>query len=219
MIKASLILLMAFCSPVPASFVLGQRGDAASDITASIARPADSGTGYRGPVALGPLSINNKAGGIEFNKLLPMLGRSAAPSGETVCYRDAAHRVYLVVERGTHDLQLVRGLTLSRLNVCPEKKINQASGFSTWATEKGIRLGSPETAVVSRYGKPSQTDELRTDPEFYLSPYPLEQRSSGLPKEGRILSYLPKEGAPDTSHALFGIRSGVVVWMTLSDNE
>jgi hypothetical protein len=219
MSRASLIVLIAFCSPVPVNFVLGQRGGAISNRTANIARSADNRTGYHGPVALGPLSINNKTGGIDFHKLLSMLGRPAAPPGTHVCYRDAADRVYLVVERGADDRRLVRGLTLSRINVCPEERINQASGFSTWATEKGIRLGSSATALVSRYGEPSQVDELRTDPEFYLSPYPLEQRSSSLPKEGRILSYLPKEGAPDTRHALFGIRSGVVVWMTLSDNE
>jgi hypothetical protein len=217
--RASWILLIAFCLPDPASFVLGQRGVAASNKTGSIARQTEDQRGYHGPVALGPLSISNKAGGIEFHKLLPMLGHPATPSEDTVCYRDAGHRVYLVVERGADDRRLVRGLTLSRLNVCPEKKINHASGFSTWATEKGIQLGSSEIAVVSRYGEPSKINELRTDPEFYFSPYPLEQKSSGLPKEGRVLSYLPKDGAPDTSHAFFGIRNGVVVWMTVSDNE
>lgn len=214
-----LILVTALCSLIPASFASGPLDDAVNNRTTNVAHPARSAPGYHGPIALGPLSINNKAGAIEFNKLLSILKVRAAPSGATVCYRDSANGVYLVIERGTDNPRLVRGLTLSRLNVCPEKMINQANGFSTWITDKGIRLGSSERAVISHYGEPSQIDELHTDPEFYFSPYPPGKNSSGLSKEGRVLSYLPKENAPDTSHAFFGIRGGIVVWMTVSDNE
>jgi hypothetical protein len=214
--RALLTLLMALCSLVPANCVSGQhRNEATDNGGAAVNQP-----GYHGPVTLGPLSINNKVGGIDFRKLWSLLGRiPAEPPEMFVCYHDAAKGAYLVVERGADDRRLVRGLTLSRINVCPDRKIYDASGFSTWTTEKGIRLGSSATDVVSQYGEPSQTEELRTDPEFYLSPYPLEPRPSGFPRDGRILTYLPKEGAPDTSHAFFGVRNSVVVWMTVSANE
>lgn len=216
---ASLILLITFYPHVRANFAMGQPGGATNSRNANIARPAESQRGYHGPVELGPLSINNMEGGIKTQRLFAMLKPPVAPPGTYVCYHDAAAGVYLVVERGSDDPQFIRGLTVSRINVCPGEKIYQASGFSNWATDKGIRLGSSMRAVISQYGEPSQIDELRTDPEFYLSPYPLEHRSSDVPKQGRILSYLPKEGAPDTNHALFGVRSGIVVWMTVSDNE
>jgi len=217
--RVLLILLIVWSPSASANYIPRQRHGNFGNRTAEIAPPADSRTGYRGPVSLGPLSINNKVGGIRAQRLFSMLNPPAAPNGAYVCYHDAADGVYLVVERGADDPRLIRGLTISRINVCPEGKINQASGFSNWTTEKGIRLGSSMTAVVSRYGEPSRIDELHTDPKFYLSPYPLEHRSPGVSKKGRILTYLPNEGAPDTSHAFFGIRSGVVVWMTVSDNE
>jgi hypothetical protein len=213
---ALLILLMALCSPLPVNCASGQHRNGATDN----ARSAVNRTGYHGPVKLGPLSINNKVGGIDFRKLWSLLGRTpAAPPGTNVCYHDPAEGVYLVVERGADDRRLVRGLTLSRINVCPERKIYHARGFSTWTTEKGIRLGSSATDVVSRYGEPSSVSDRRTDPEFYFSPYPLDPIPAGFPRDGRILNYLPKEGAPDTSHAFFGVHNGVVVWMTVSDNE
>jgi len=214
-----LILLAALCSLISAESVFGQHDSATANRVVNIAGQTDTGTGYHGPVTLGPFSINNREGGTQFRKLLSEIGQSAVPTGAYVCFYDSANSIYLVVERGADDPRLVRGLTLSRIDVCPVEHISKASGFSTWATESGIRLGSSMTAVASQYGEPSQIDELRTDPEFYLSPYPLEKRASDLPKDGRILSYLPKEGAPSTNHASLGIRGGVVVWITVSDNE
>jgi hypothetical protein len=215
--KASLILLTAVCLPVSAKVAFGQRNSAAINKTVNLARQVDVPTDYYGPVALGPFSINNKEGGIEFNKMLSVLVQPAASPGEYVCYHDAAEDVQLVVERGIDDVRLVRGLTLSRINVCPAKRISQASGFSSWVTEKGIRLGSATKEVLSRYGKPSSVWDIGTERGF--SPYPREGDHSRMTSRERILVYLPKEGAADTSHAFFGIRNGVVVWMTLSDNE
>lgn len=40
----------------------------ASNKTGGIVSQAGDRTSYSGPVAIGPLSINNKAGGIEFHK-------------------------------------------------------------------------------------------------------------------------------------------------------
>jgi hypothetical protein len=217
MTVVSLILFMALCWPLPVNCFSGQHRNGAADKARSAVNP----TGYHGPAVLGPLNINNnKLGAIDFSKLWSLLGQvPAAPPRTDVCYHDPTEGVYLVVERGADDWRLVRGLTLSRINVCPEQKIYHASGFSTWTTEKGIRLGSSATDVVSRYGEPSSVSDRRTDPEFYFSPYPLDPIPPGFPRDGRTLNYLPKEGAPDTSHAFFGVRNGLVVWMTVSDNE
>lgn len=212
--RALLILLMALCFFVPTNCISGHgRNDATSS-----SRSAVNQTGYHGPVKLGPLSINNRVGGIDFRRLWLLLGRiPAAPPTMYVCYQDPAERIYLVVERGADDPRLVRGLTLSRINVCPGQKIHQASGFSTWTTGKGIRLGNSAKDVVSRYGEPSTVWDRRTDRGF--CPYPAEGKTSHMSSQERILVYLPKEGAPDTSHAFFGVRNRVVVWMTVSANE
>ena len=193
----------------------GQHGSG----TRSTVPREDVQTGYHGPVALGPFSMNNKEGGVEFDKLLSKLRDPAAPPHLFVCFHDASSGTYLIIERRADNRRLAVGLTLSRFNVCPTGRVHSASGFASWATEKGIRLGSPATDLVSQYGEPSRIDDLRTDSDFYLSPYPLEQKASAVPRDGRTLSYLPKEDAPDTSHALFGVRHGIVVWITVSDNE
>lgn len=208
---------IAFCFCISTNCVFGNSygtNDGDSSIAASEAK-----FGYHGPVKLGPLSIDNQVGGIGFSKLLSIMKVSAAPRAMYVCYYDESAKIYLVVERGADDLSLVRGLTLSQINVCPESAINHASGLSTWVTGEGIRLGSSVKYVVARYGRPSQIDELRTDPKFTFAPYDLRQGVSDLSRDGRILSYLPKLGESDTSHAFFGIHNGVVIWMTLSDNE
>jgi len=215
--RASRILLILVSLIIPTTNVVGQRNGVNSKRAVNTASEANFG--YHGPVKLGPFSINNRVGGIEFHKLLSMMGGAVAPNGMYVCYYDEAEKIYLVVERGVDDPSLVRGLTLSRINVCPETKFSHASHLSTWVTDEGIRLGSSAKDVIARYGEPSHIDELRTDPEFTFSPYDLKPGISGLPKDGRIFSYLPKDGEPDTSHAFFGIRSGVVVWITVSDNE
>jgi hypothetical protein len=215
MTVVSLILFMALCWPLPVNCFSGQHRNGAADKARSAVNP----TGYHGPAVLGPLNINNnKLGAIDFSKLWSLLGQvPAAPPRTDVCYHDPTEGVYLVVERGADDWRLVRGLTLSRINVCPERKIYHASGFSTWTTGKGIRLGSSATDVVSGYGKPSSVWDRLTNRGF--CPYPVEGNTSHMESRERILVYLPKEGAPDTSHAFFGVRNGLVVWMTVSDNE
>ena len=209
----SFILLLAISLCLCVDCTLGQRRSRAGNtVPAEVVR-----TGYHGPVVLGPLSINNRVGAIEFNKLLSILGNPVAPPGEYVCYHNAAEGTYLVVERGADDPRLIRGLTLSRINICPAEKISQASGFSTWATGKGIRLGSAAKDVLSKYGEPSSVWDVHTERGFV--PYPREGDRSRMTNRECILVYLPKEGDADTSHAFFGIRNGVVAWVTLSDNE
>ena len=211
-----MILFVTLWLPLPANRVSGQHRNSPTDKARSAVNP----TGYHGPTMLGPLSINNKVGGISFSKLWSSLGRiPAAPPGIFVCYHDPAKGVFLVVERGANDRRLVRGITLSRINVCPGQEIFHTSGFSTWTAGKGIHLGSSAKDVVSRFGEPSSISDRRTDPEFYFLPYPQDPMPSGFPRNGRVLNYLPNECAPDTSHAFFGVRRGVVVWMTVSDNE
>lgn len=173
-------------------------------------------TGYYGPTALGPFSIDNKEGGIQFGRLSSALGPAVAPPGEYVCYHNAEN-VQLVVERGTDNVRLVRGITLSRISVCPTKKLDHSDGFSSWATERGVRLGSTAKEVLSKYGKPTSVWDAHSERGF--SPYPREGDHSHMTRQESIFVYLPKDGAADTSHAFFGIRDGVVVWITVSDNE
>jgi hypothetical protein len=206
-------ILIAFYFCMSANCVFGKLYGA-NDRSGPITSP-EVKFGYHGPVKLGPFSIDNQIGGIGFAKLLT----SAAPRGMYVCYYDEAANIYLVVERGADDHSLVRGVTISQINVCPRREISHAIGLSAWVTGEGIRLGSSVKDVVAKYGSPSQIDDLRTDPKFTFSPYDLKQGASYLSRDGRVLSYLPKLGEPDTSHAFFGIHNGVVVWMTLSDNE
>lgn len=174
--------------------------------------------GYRGPVCLGPFSLANRAGAIELRGLWLLLGRPTLPrNSDTVCYRDERAGRYLIVERGADDRRLVRGLTLSQINVCPAGGVYKASGFATWATGEGLRLGSSAAEVLSKYGKPSSVWSSRAGRGF--TPYPAGRGRDQMAGTENILVYLPRHGAPDTSHAFFGVRNGVVVWMTVSDNE
>lgn len=208
---ASRILLISLSLFIPVITVVGQRNGANSK--RAVNDVSETAFGYNGPVKLGPLSINNRVRGIKFHKLLSMMGGPEAPNSMYVCYYDEAGEIYLVVERGADDPSLVRGLTLSRMQACPEKKISHASGLSTWVTGEEIRLGSTARDVFSKYGEPSSVWDMRTGEGF--SPYPREGDHSRMNSRERILVYLPREGAPDTSHAFFGIRNGVVVWMTV----
>lgn len=212
----SLILFIALCSSLPMNCVSGQgRNEAAN------ARSATSPTGYHGPVKLGPFSIKNKVGGIDLHKFWFVLGQPFMPKVTiytgTICYHDRGTGTYLIVVPGADDPRLVRGLTLSRINVCPERKIYPAGGFSTWSTGKGIRLGASAKDVVLRYGKPSSVWDRHTDRGF--TDYPVEGNTSHMTSQEHIMVYLPREGAPDTSYGSFGVRNGVIVWMTVSDNE
>lgn len=215
MSRASRILLVSVSLFISVNYVVGQRNGVNSKKIVNTADEANFG--YHGPIELGPLSINNRVGGIEFDKLLPILTLPTAPSGMYVCFHNVKDGTYLVIERGADDRRLVRGLTLSRINICPEENIHKLTGFSTWATEKGIRLGSAVKDVLSKYGEPSSVWDTHTDRGFY--PYPREGDHFRMKRCERILVYLPRKDAPDTSHAFFGILNGVVVWMTLSANE
>lgn len=213
--RTSRIFLTVFWVFISASCVVGQRDSSKSKGAVNIA--PDANFGYHGPVKLGPLSIDNRVGGIKFHKLLSIMNGPVAPKGMDVCYYDEAENIYLVIERGADDPSLVRGLTLSRINLCQESKVSHASGLSNWVTGEGIRLGSAAKNVISTYGEPSSVWDARTDRGF--TPYPREDDRSHMKGGERILVYVPREGAPDTSHAFFGIRGGVVVWITVSDNE
>ncbi len=227
MSAASSILLMSLCLAHPVSRLLGQDGDRAAKSQPST--PAH--TGYHGPLTLGPFSMEGRFGALNLRKLCLLLGNPRLPAkayaGDTICFRDMHSGSYLVVEIGADDPRLVRGLTLSRVNVCPSGIVSSpsglsgrmflATGFSTWATQEGVRLGSSIKRVLARYGKPTSTEDTSTLAAF--SPYGMNLGAARPSKPGRILSYLPKQGAADTSHAFFGVRGGIVVWMTVSDNE
>lgn len=172
---------------------------------------------YHGPTSLGPLSITRGKGEIKAESLWSLLGLAGPARTGLICYHDRDSGTYLIVELAADNRQMVRGLTLSRLNVCPGKKVLPAKGFSSWTTDEGVHLGSPEGDVFLKYGKPSSIDEMRNDPGFY--PYPMREKGSDQLRRGRILNYRAIVGTPDTSHAFFGVRDGLVVWMTISDNE
>jgi hypothetical protein len=211
--KLTLILLVAICAQIAR---LAAQGTSTARAKSNFTQQPSAPNGYYGPTALGPFSIDNKEGGVGFSKFSSTLGQTVALPGEYACYRNAED-IQLVVERGTDNAKLVRGVTLSRISLCPTNRIVQASGFARWATEKGIRLGSTAKEVLSKYGKPSSVWDVHAERGF--SPYPREGDHSHMTNQESVLVYLPKEGAADTSHAFFGVRSGVVFWITLSDNE
>ena len=216
LLKFSLIVLGLF---IPAASFVAQSNGVDKKAGVNTSRGTSHRPGYHGPAKLGPLDINTGRGVIQLDKLLSMIGRPATTRNAYICYYDAGEKSYLIVERGADGFSSVRGLTLSRINICPEGKIIPARGFSAWSTETGIKPGSSWKDVVAQYGEPTEIDDSRTNPKFYLSPYPPKQGIDSVPREGRLFSYLAEGGEVNTAHAFFGIQNGVVVWVVVSDNE
>ncbi len=215
--KIPLLLLAAVSLPLLTKTALGQHDCGELNPHVKSTRQVKTGPDYTGPIALGPLSIKNKEGGIPFKKFASALGQMTVVPGDYACYRNASDDAQLVVELGIDDRRLLRGLTLSRIKLCLGTRVKQVAGFSRWKTEKGIGLGSAATDVLSKYGNPTSIWDSHTERAF--TPYPREGDRSRMTSQECILAYVPTEGAADTSHAFFGIRSGLVVWITVSDNE
>lgn len=177
--------------------------------------------GYGGPASLGPFRIDNKIAGTPLNQLLAALGRRKVPNDDRVCFEDPSDGTYLIVARGSDDSTLARGVALSRFPNCFKHRNYTTASISRWSTEKGIRLGSAEAAVIAAYGKPTECASAKRDPKIFFPGYeePTPEIVAKLPQGGIVLQYTAKEGAPDLSLARFGISNGLVVWIELSHDE
>jgi hypothetical protein len=215
MSKTGIVFFLLWMS-VPAPGVAGGSGHLQSQPSSK--PTSETQFGYHGPEKLGPLSIANRRGGMNIHRLWVILGTKELPDADFICYFDQSQGAYLILERAHDDFSLVRGLTLSRINDCPAKEIRHASGFAGWSTGKGIHLGSSENEVLARYKTPSRVDRAGNNSRFF-SPYSDKAEISSRTGDRHVLVYLPKDDAPDLSHAFFGIQNGRVVWMTVSRSE
>ncbi len=178
---------------------------------------------YAGPPSLGPFRIDKN---VSMSSLFERLGRPASTRGESFCYRSAQGDAFLVLTRldPVYDDDKVAGaVTLSTVRNCVKHPVQTATAdIAHWKTEQGIGLSSAEEDVVKAYGAPTSTDDV-TDPNCGLSIYGDEGVSSGFSSskaatDCKVLTY---RGTPteDLNTAQFGLKSGKVIWILLSQNE
>ncbi len=163
--------------------------------------------------------MRGKAGGVPMRLLWAATGKPALPRGHFLCYRDDAKPAYLVIERATDDPSFSRGVSISAAPNCFGKKINQASGFENWKTEKGIGIGSTLPELLRAYGHPSSVD---TDPRDWTVYFPGGRRAKSTRKimaDRRIYIYQPQPGPADLSEAEIGVAHGRVAWISLYRDE
>lgn len=178
---------------------------------------------YRGPEFLGPIRIDRADHVISVQQVWRALGKPELRRSDSLCYRDPDSEFFLRLVRGADNPRLIREVMLSSFPNCLTRRVDQASHFSKWTTEKGIGLASPEQAVIAAYGQPTRIDDAKRDALAYLSEVEGIREKLAilpyLPHGDRVLNYLPPEGAADLRAAAIGIKNGKVTWIWLSDNE
>lgn len=176
---------------------------------------------YAGPHTLGPFRIDQN---VSMASLFARLGMPASTKAETFCYRSADGDAFLALTRLDpvyDDPKSAGAVVLSKARNCVKQRVLTATtDFAHWKAEKGIGLLSTEGDVTKAYGSPS-TELTPKSADCGLSVYGADvpQASSGEESDSSCKVMVYKGPPEDLNTAEFGIKSGKVVWIMLSQNE
>lgn len=175
---------------------------------------------YAGPNALGLFRIDRD---VFVRSLFERLGQPTTTKSNHFCYQSRSANSYLWFDRMAHEPGQVGDLLLSDFPNCMDRPVQVVSeDLGAWKTEEGIRLGSTAEEVLKAYGRPSSRDKIeRTAYRWVIQGDYIARENrytnKARPERGdRVLVYTSPH---ELRTAEFGIRSGRVAWIFLSQNE
>jgi hypothetical protein len=141
-----------------------------------------------------------------------------------ICFR-STDGTYMWIERMGMETAEVRNFVgrvfLSIFPNCVRNTVYETpEAVGKWKTKEGLGLGSTKEDVLRTYGKPSEDNLIKGD--LYLSII-----VGGF--QGFVFTIKPKPDIGDEvleytekdslMTAAFGLRKGIIIWISISDNE
>ncbi len=176
---------------------------------------------YAGPHILGPYDLDKE---MPMSAMFDLLKVAPVKMANPICFR-STDGAYMSIERMGMETAEVRkfvgGVLLSIFPNCVRNPVYETpEAIAKWKTKEGIGLGNKKQDVLRTYGKPSEDNLIKGDlyrgvivGDFRNDHYTIKPK----PDIGdEVLEYTEKDSLLT---AEFGLRKGIIIWISISDNE
>lgn len=176
---------------------------------------------HNGPRRLGPYSIDQD---LLVDDLLSKLDIRVAASSPCVCFTDMGNHGYMWIEPRAHHPRMVGSILISSFPNCVNQPVHKTRvKVQGWKTGRGIGLGSSARDVLAAYGPPLSTVKVAgTAYRWVISGDYIRKKNAyrnvQRPEIGdAVLVYANQEHVEES--AAFGIKNGLVVWISIGNSE
>jgi len=172
---------------------------------------------YHGPKCLGPYCHDQH---VPVGKILQRLGPVPGISPtSSYCYRSPDGALFAYVEGDEQDPADVDAVFISDFPNCFHAPVRVSKAdLRTWTTREGIGIGTAEDDVREKYGRPAADRKLGTEVLKLILKGSREGEQLKQIGEERLI-YAASPGVGDLRVAEFGVRSGKVSYVLLSNRE
>jgi len=175
---------------------------------------------YAGPSALGPYELER---GYTMTALFDRLKLSPVKQLSPICFR-STDGTYMWAERMGVDVpeerKLVGRVFLSTFPNCVRNRIyDTPEAVGKWKTKEGIGLGNTKQDILRTYGKPSEDNMIKGNLYLDLIVGGFQGGNFTFRPRPDIGEEVWEYSEADTLRsAAFGLRSGIVIWVSISEN-